>query len=382
MRDRPVIRHAIFLALLLALAPQAGFASKDKPRRPPAAEPALERGEASYQKGDYAAALEAFQQAEGAGARFGMLFYRMAYCQGALGQKDEQLALLGRAVPYFEAEIEKGRGGVDAYYYLAAIYLQDLPDGDRAEKVVARAVEADKAGKLGAELDGDGWFRLGRLYSFAVELADPGKPDEDLEARRLHAYGQAAEMLVRTRGANQVYLQLALQEVAQAALRDRRWKDAIAALSRSSMSDPMRPEPALELLRLGRDLSRQGDLELALEAWKGIRGPDGPKTQANYGVHLLRAIQAYGDLPAMVGGQAVRQMDVPTLERGILDAASFLKSASPEAEATGGFSADPEEVKRQRGIFLALMLVYFERGNDLRTFTVQHRLVPLVFGRS
>jgi hypothetical protein len=31
-------------------------------------------------------------------------------------------------------------------------------------------------------------------------------------------------------------------------------------------------------------------------------------------------------------------------------------------------------------VFLALMLIYFERGNDLRGFTMQHQLVPLIFG--
>lgn len=374
---------AIVLGLCL-LAAAAASEERVAEMRPPAAEADLARGREAYQSGDYAAALQAFQKAEGAGARFGLLFYQMAYCHAAMGDAGAQHRQLQRAVPYFDAEVQAGSTGVDSYYYLAAVYFQELPDRVKAAEVVAKAIEADAAGTLGDDLSGDALFRLGRLYSFALELESPGSSEHrsKLETLRLESYYKAGEKLLRTRNANQVYLHLALDEVALAAMRDRRWEDAIDAYSKASASDPSRSGPAAALLQLGRDLSGSGDLEGAIKAWRGIRGPDGPKTQANYGIHLMRRIQAHGDLPDSFEGRTLASLDAPSLVRGILDAAGFLKAAMPGEETMeGGFSVDPSEVDRQEGVFLALMLNYFERGKDLRTFTVQHQLVPLIFGR-
>ena len=290
----------------------------------------------------------------------------------------------GPRKPYFEAEVQSGSAGVDSYYYLAAVYFQELPDRVKAGQAVQKAIQADAAGTLGEDLDGDALFRLGRIYSFALELEPHGASERrgELEKLRLESYSNAAEKLLRTRNANQVYLRLALDDVAQAAMRDRRWADAIDAYSKASASDPLQPGPGTALLRLGRELSARGDREGALKAWQGVRGPDGPKTQANYGLRLMRRILAHGDLPVSFEGRTLASVETAALVSGILEAAGFLKTvAAGDEMAVGGFSADPEEVRRQEGVFLALMITYFERGSDLRTFAVQHQLVPLIFGR-
>ncbi len=390
-KDRGAFAAAAPLAwvgvvVLLGLSPVAAAPAAEgvSDERPEAAEAALTKGRVAYQSGDYASALQAFQDAEAAGVRSGLLFYQMAYCHASLGDEPAQRRLLERAVPYFEAEVQSGGAGVDSYYYLAAVYFQELEDRVKAARVVLKAIQADAAGTLGEDLDGDALFRLGRVYSFALELEPPGESErrDELETLRVESYYKAAEKLLRARNANQVYLHLALDDVAQAAMRDRRWADAIDAYTKASASDPRRPEPGAALLRLGRDLSARGDREGALKAWLGIRGPDDAKTQANYGIHLMRRIQAHGDLPASFEGRALASLGADFLVRGILDAAGFLKTATAGDEmAAGGFSADPAEVRRQEGVFLALMITYFERGNDLRTLAVQHQLVPLIFGR-
>lgn len=383
LRRAGVVAVAL-LGLCLFAAALAAESERVPEQRPEAAEAALAKGREAYQSGDYAAALQAFQDAEAAGARFGLLFYQMAYCQVSLGDKKAQRQLLARAVPYFEAEVQSGGAGVDSYYYLAAIYFQELPDRVKAAEVVQKAIQADAAGTLGEDLDGDALFRLGRIYSFALEFEPPGGSERraELEKSRLESYYNAAEKLLRTRNANQVYLGLALEDVAQAAMRDRRWADAIDAYSKASASDPLEPGPGTALLRLGRDLSARGDREGALKAWQGVRGPDGPKTQANYGLRLMRRILAHGDLPVLFEGRPLASLEAAALVSGILEAAGFLKTVMAGDEmAVGGFSADPEEVRRQEGVFLALTITYFERGNDLRTFAIQHQLVPLIFGQ-
>jgi tetratricopeptide (TPR) repeat protein len=376
------------VVLATALVPAAGLhaAGEKAPAPeevlPEAARGHLDGGRELYRRGDYREALEAFRAAEAAGARSGLLFYQMGFCHKSLGDAAAEREYKEKSIPYFQRQIDDGLGGVDPYYYLAAVYYQDMGEREKGDEVVRKGVAAHRAGRLGEDLPGESLFRLGRLYGFALTGATPGAPpaiaDPEraaaLEEQRLEAYRRAAHDLLRDRQANRVYLFLSLDEVAAAAVKAGRWDEAIEAYGTASSADPLRPEPGQALLGLGRDLAGRGDMERAVQAWRAIRGPGNVKNQANYALRLGRQVVAHGDLPADLDGRPIAALDRSTLERGILDAAQFLREAE-----SGQFSADPQEVHRQRGLFLALMMSYLEKGNDVRGFTVQHQLVPLVF---
>ena len=376
---------ALWLGMVLVVGTTASARSEEavpsegsgEERVPAEAEPFLEKGGELYEAGKCREAMEAFRQAEAAGARSGQLFYRMGYCVGVLGDAAAALRSRRRAIPYLEHRIETEAGGVDPYYYLAALYFNDLDDREQGARIAHRGIEAHTSGALG-DLDGEQFFRLGRLYGFALE-ASAAEDRAALERRRTQAYRAAADGLRRQRSPNRTYRILAAMAVGDAAQAEGDTVTAIEYYGRASLTDPMSPAAAEALQVIALAASRRGDLEEAAAAWLAIRGPDALKTPAQYGLRLARRALAYGELPDTLQDEPIAGLDAAGLERGILEAAQVLRAAAAAAAAGEEAGPDPEEVKRQRGIFLALCLALLNQGHDLRTFVLANQLAPLIF---
>jgi len=285
----------LVLCMALASIPAAAAEREGVETIPAAAAGDLDRAEELYRGGDYSGALQAFARAEAVGARSGLLYYRMGYCKSQAGDHAANLELKNKAIPYFERQIKKRVGGPDPYYYLAAVYYQDLGDAAKGDEVTLRAVKAAKGGKLGKELAGDQIFRVGRLYEFAKgHFERPPSRDaaqaEEMEAKRLEAYRRAVEKLSADPEGSQVYLTLALTEVGKAARAAGDTAGAIEAFGQLSNMDPLNDVAGSALLEIALASSREGDLETANKVFRSIRGPDGPKTQAQYGMRRRRKL--------------------------------------------------------------------------------------------
>jgi len=352
---------------------------------PAAAQADLAAASDQYRRGDYAGALEALTRAESAGAKTGLLYYQMGFCQRMLNNPNANLDRKRRAAGYFGASIAAGTTEVDPYYYLAATYLQDLGDMAKGYEVAAKAVEARRSGKFNRDLPGDAYFRLGRLYGFSLQ-ANQGalaSPDPEvkasvlqLAAEQVELYRLAAEKLESDPVANKVYLILALNEVGGAARNAGDLAAATAAYGRASDLDPLQETPGYALNDMGREACVAGDYPAALAAWEAIRGPDEAKTAAQYGLRLVRRAVDYGVLPTQFEGKEIASLDQATLERGILAAAEALRAAAAEADPNAPTSEAPGE---QQGTFLALLIAYMNQGLDVRGLVLQNQLVPLVF---
>jgi len=380
----------LVLCMALAFIPAAAAEREGVETIPAAAAGDLDRAEELYRGGDYSGALQAFARAEAVGARSGLLYYRMGYCKSQAGDHAANLELKNKAIPYFERQIKKRVGGPDPYYYLAAVYYQDLGDAAKGDEVTLRAVKAAKGGKLGKELAGDQIFRVGRLYEFAKgHFERPPSRDvaqaEEMEAKRLEAYRRAVEKLSADPEGSQVYLTLALTEVGKAARAAGDTAGAIEAFGQLSNMNPLNDVAGSALLEIALAASREGDLETANKVFRSIRGPDGPKTQAQYGMRLAQKALDHGKLPEEYDGQPIVGLDRGTLERGIQASAAVLREAilaQAAAEEAGVSEADVpdlEEVERQRGLFLAMLLSYMNQGHLIREFVVANQLIPFLF---
>jgi hypothetical protein len=360
-------------------APPAAAAAAEE-HVPAAAAPLLAEGETRYRAGDCAGALESFRGAEAAGARSGLLFYQIGYCRALGGDAEGGLEAKRRAVPYFERSIEAGRGGIDPYYYLAAICFNDLQDRGRAVAVAQRGMAAHASGAFGP-LGGEELFRLGRLIGFVLD-ADPQHADPALVRRQTAAYRQAADVLRRSPAANRPYLILAATTVAERAREAGSRDVAIRYYGYASNADPMQEPPARALLGIALEAVSRGDLRQAADAWAAIRGPGDAKTTAQYGLRLARkALEHPAPLPDSLAGAPIASLDRAALERGLLAAADVLRAAArAAAEAVSDESVpDAEEVERQGALFLALALAYLRQGHDIRMFVLSNQLTPLIF---
>ena len=161
---------------------------------------------------------------------------------------------------------------------------------------------------------------------------------------------------------------------------------AVEFFGRISRVDPLHEFAGSSLFAIGGEAIRRGDLEGALAAWTVIRGPDTPKTTAQYGIRLVRKALAYGELPTTFEERPIASLDAATLEQGILTSADVLRRAAVAASAgeAEGPTSEPdapplEEVERQQRLFVALCLAYMNQGNNIREFILAHQLIPLVF---
>ncbi|MGD8376220.1 MAG: hypothetical protein PVF68_08770 [Acidobacteriota bacterium] len=382
---REILRRALTLAaLVLAVAVPA--AGKEEPPEaeavpravvPPDAEEALERAREAYALGDWEEALAAYGEAERAGARTGSMFYRMGYCHGTTGNAAEARRYQRDAVRYFEDRIARKTGGIDPYYFAAAACINTLEEPERGIAFARKGVEAAEAGTLG-EMDGEEWFRLGRLYGFLLEAPDVMDRDGRVE-RQMRAYRRASDLLAAEGSRNHTYRFLAAFEVGRWAREQGDRETAIEYFSRASSQDLSSVPTATALNELAMEACRAGELEQAAKAWLGIRGPGSMKTPAQYGLKLARKGSQLGDLPTEYQGQAIAEMDRAGLEQGMMATGEILRTEAVARQAQENSGQDPEAVEAARRAFVALALSYLIEGHDIRMFVLGNQMAPLIF---
>lgn len=344
---------------------------------PPDAEEALERAREAYALGDWQEALAAYGEAERAGARTGSMLYRMGYCHAATGNPAEARRYQREALRYFEDRIARKTGGIDPFYFAAAACINTLEEPERGAEFARKGVEAAEAGTLG-EMDGEEWFRLGRLYGFLLEAPDVADREARVE-RQMEAYRRASDLLAAEGSRNHTYRFLAAYEVGRWAREQGDRETAVEYFSRASSQDLTSVPVATALNELAVEACRAGELELAAKAWLGIRGPGSMKTPAQYGLKLARKGASLGELPTEYQGRPIAGMGRADLEQGMMETGEILRTEAMARAAQEDSGQDPEVVEAARRSFIALALSYLIQGHDIRMFVLGNQMAPLIF---
>jgi hypothetical protein len=331
-RLRPSAR-AVILAVGMAAAAAALAAQTPVIAGPGAAPPDLsakiKEGEDLYRQGAYAEALKRFEAVMAAGQETPAVLYQAGACYGqTAGNKDKELDLKKRAIPLLEKEIAGGSAALDSYYYLSAIYINDLNDPVKGTDVARKGVAALAKPGSPAPTTQEGCFRAGRLYSFL------GK-DKEAAAyydRSIQAAGSGAASVDRAS------LKIALSDVATYRFKEKNYAASAAAYESLLKLDPLRDR---ERHQLGLAYLLGGKPDAATTAWKaGVT--DEMRTELYYLSGVVSRYVAIGSPTTSKLAPKASALNDATLEQKILQAAETLRTIR-EKEAKAKQEADEKE---------------------------------------
>ncbi|HZE89333.1 MAG TPA: hypothetical protein VE404_07290, partial [Verrucomicrobiae bacterium] len=274
MRHRP-LRALPPLALLVLVATGSAPAAPEAPAPARVDASALTvEAETLYAKGAYAEALKKFDAVISAGQETGAILYEAGSCYAqSMGSKEKELELKKRAVPLLEKEVATGSASVDSYYYLAAIYINDLTDpvkGTDAAKKGAALLERPKA----AAPSGQGpLFRAGRLYTFLGK--DPQAAD--YYARSVRSADGAAIV-------DRVSVRISLESLAAYRFHEKNYDGAAEAYAGLLKLDPNRDR---DRHQLGLSFLLAGKYADAEATWRQAK-EDEMRTELTYLAAIVR----------------------------------------------------------------------------------------------
>lgn len=273
---RPALTAALAAAIVLVTASPA------LARQVPAAAAGLvSEGRARYDAADYGNALIKFEEAIAKGAVDGELFYQAAYCYRAVREDMDNARLyFEKAVPLLEEKIKgAGKSDLESYYYLSAIYLNEVRNPDRLQAVAREATDGLDAGRIPKPKTAEAFFQAGRLYGFAQK--------RDLAVKN---YEQAIALLEKAPGGAKgtIYMHC-LQASGDVAMEQKDWARAAGHYGRILAADPSREEMRIPLALA---LFRGGKEEEAAKVWEQSRDP----RMSDQKAYLSRIARRYVEL--------------------------------------------------------------------------------------
>ncbi len=285
----------------------------------------VREGEDLYRRGAYAEALKRFEGALAAGHETGAVLYQAGACAAqVLGSKERDLEFKKRAVPLLEKEVAGGAASLDSYYYLAAVYINDLHDPVKGTDAARKGAAALSVPGRETLISQTALFRSGRLYSFL------GKDKEaaDYYEKSVEAAGAAASP-------DRAAMKLALESLATIRFSQKNFEASARAYESLLQIDPLRDR---ERHQYGLAFLLAGKLEEAEKAWRSARG-DELRTELSY---LAQVVKRYRQVSASAA---------PATPKATPAAAAASNPASLDDEALGRkivSAAEPLRVIRQR----------------------------------
>ena len=310
----PIPRH--FLPVLVMVFFSAACSKESLARR------TATRGMALYDQGKYAEAMPLLKEATDAGLQDGILLYQLGYCREVAEHKpDVRKETWKQAEPLLAREISQTGGAtLERLYYLTVI-SSDQGVYDRMTQYARQAVEQYEKGPDPNALNGDDWFRLGRLHDFLQESSEA-------EA----AYRRSASVFSKSKGGNGSYHSLALLAV-------RRFDDAIA-----------------------RFVADHGDSNV----------------ESQYGADLARKMKDVAPLEANdIDGASFGGIPDDVLPVRVGEAAKAFRAAREKNKFRPGDPL-PAEVALYQKRFVALLGEYFVRTKSLQEFCLKEGIADLV----
>lgn len=330
-RPAPSMTSAAFLLAIFVSVPAVASPETPAPAKPDAA--ALVReGEDLYMKGAFSEALKRFEAAIAAGRETGPLLYEAGACYGlAMGNKEKEVELKRRAVPLLEKEIAGGAAPIDTYYYLSAIYINDLADPVKGSDAAKKGVSLLDKPKTPPLTTQGALFRAGRLYSFL------GKDKEAASYYdRSIAAAEGAQVVDRNS------LKLALESLSTYRLHEKSYEEAAKAYEGLLKLDPLRDR---DRHQLGLAYLMAGKPELAATAWRAAK-EDELRTELTYLSAVVRKYAALGSPSSSALAPKAASLDDVALVQKILKAAEPLRAVR-DKEAKAQQEAD-EKADKER----------------------------------
>jgi len=321
------------MTLIALVQPGAAAAPESSNPSKPDVAAMIREGDDLYVKGAYAEALKRFEGAMAAGGENGTLLYEAGQCyRQAMGNKEKELELKRRAIPLFEKEIAGGSAPLDSYYYLAAIYVNDVSDPVKGTDVAKQGVALLEKPKAAAPSTQGGLFRAGRLYTFL------GK---DKEAAAY--YDRSAEAAAKSAEVDRASLVLTHESLA-----NYRWHAKEYAAAAKSYEELLRLDPTRDRDRhqLGLAYLMAGQPDKAAESWRAAK-EDELRTELTYLSAVVRKYVALGSPTSSALGPKAPALDDAALAQKILKAAEPLRAARENEAKAQAAALDALEKERQ-----------------------------------
>ena len=352
----PIPRH--FLPVLVMVFFSATCSKESLARR------TATRGMALYDQGKYAEAMPLLKEATDAGLQDGILLYQLGYCREVAEHKpDVRKETWKQAEPLLAREISQTGGAtLERLYYLTVI-SSDQGVYDRMTQYARQAVEQYEKGPDPNALNGDDWFRLGRLHDFLQESSEA-------EA----AYRRSASVFSKSKGGNGSYHSLALAKVGDFDMNAGRYPsaaeefdEALKLLPANQQIKPFRHALALLAVRRFDD---------AIARFVADHGDSNVESQ--YGADLARKMKDVAPLEANdIDGAPFGSIPDDVLPVRVGEAAKAFRAAREKNKFRPGDPL-PAEVALYQKRFVALLGEYFVRTKSLQEFCLKEGIADLV----
>ncbi|HEV8374767.1 MAG TPA: tetratricopeptide repeat protein [Candidatus Polarisedimenticolia bacterium] len=342
------MRRSLSLLALLTCSFMAGACAASEAKR------AAAEGSRLYDRGEYDAARPLLEKAVAKGMKDGRIWYQLAYIYDQKGDAAKAADFRQKAEPLLSQRVSSAGGTVEDAYCLTALYNSQ----QRLEEVRKTAQAGLKKFAARRDLDGEDWFRLGRLHQFAGngELA-------------AGAYRKASEKMEMEKDASPVLFALALVSDAGTDLQSRRFDDAARKLEKAESINPKSPPAAYDVALAELGARRYAK---ARESFARVRD-EATVSEAQYGVDVARHLEACGGaLDKNLEGKPLLEMDNPSLEAALASAATSFR----EAKAKAGDGSDATREKERH--FFSLAAEWMIRGNSLRETSLGGNYADLI----
>src|SRR3989442_1200755 len=352
----PIPRH--FLPVLVMVFLSAACSKESLARR------TATRGMALYDQGKYAEAMPLLKEATDAGLQDGILLYQLGYCREVAEHKpDVRKETWKQAEPLLAREISQTGGAtLERLYYLTVI-SSDQGVYDRMTQDARQAARQYDNGPDPNALNGDDWFRRGRLHDFLQESSEA-------EA----AYRRSASVFSKSKGGNGSYQSLALAKVGDFDMNAGRYSSAAEefdeALKLFPANQQIRPfRHALALLAVRR-------FDDAIARFVADHGDSNVESQ--YGADLARKMKDVAPLEANdIDGASFGSIPDDVLPVRVGEAAKAFRAAREKNKFRPGDPL-PAEVALHQKRFVALLGEYFVRTKSLQEFCLKEGIADLV----
>ena len=334
-----------------------------------------------YNQGRYAETLPLLRAAVESGPADGRTRYRLGFC--LLAVEGDGVGLMeqwNEAEKLLEGEIAEPEGAtLERLYFLAKINTDQLED-DRRIGFARRAVKEYEFGPNPNALDGEDWFRLGRMHEFLGESSEA-------EA----SYRRALSKLTGDPAVNPVYLSLANVWIASLDFGEGRYREAAEGYDRAAALTPGQSwiDPyafALALLASGRfdeSIDRFGEVRQAVIGGAADNpqsggGNDRLIVEAQYGADLARKAREVRPVEETDrDGVRIGRLSDDALTERVLEAAKGLRDAREKYSLRPGESL-PQEVAEYQRWFVALVREKMVRDRQIQDFCLRQGIADLI----
>jgi tetratricopeptide (TPR) repeat protein len=317
-----------------------------------------------YSQGKYAEAMPLLRQAREAGLKDGILLYQLGYCRESVeGKPDGRREIWNEAQPLLAREVSRPGGATLERLYDLSVIHSDRHEWDTMKQYARQAIEQFEKGPNPNDLDGEDWFRLGRLHDLMIEPSEA-------EA----AYRRSVSAFARDKGSSAIYRSLSLAKVAEFDFQIARYR-----LAADEFDEALKLFPANAQVRPflhGLALLAVHRFDDAIARF-GADASD-TNTESQYAADLARKAMVVAPLDDKdTDGALLASLPEVVLQSRVKDAAKAYRAAREKNSYRPGDPL-PAEVAVHQKRFVALVEEYVLRTREMQEFCMREGIADLV----